>query len=331
MRYFARKVGFLILTVWVAISLNFVLPRLMPGNPAQAMMAKFAQQGPVSPNQQKALELMLGLPTGSLWSQYWSYVVNILHGNFGVSYSYFPQSVSSVILTALPWTLVLVGVVTVLQFFVGTLLGVFAAWNRGEKFDSTATVLLSFTSAFPYFWLALALIYFLAYIAHWFPISGGYGGSLQPSFHGSFIGSALYHSVLPAITVFATGIGGSLLGMRNNMINTLGEDYILLAKAEGLKGRTVALRYAARNALLPIVTNFAMSLGLVVGGSLLMETVFAYPGMGYLLSTAVSNQDYPLLQALFLCITVSVLIANFIADIVSGLLDPRLRKGATAS
>lgn len=207
----------------------------------------------------------------------------------------------------------------------------YAAWNRGKKFDSTASVMLSFTAAFPYFWLALALIYFLAYLAKWFPISGGYSGSLHPAFQWSFIASAVYHSILPAITIFATGIGGSLLGMRNNMINTLGEDYILLAKAEGLKNRVVALRYAARNALLPIVTNFAMSLGLVVGGSLLMETVFAYPGMGYLLSTAVSNQDYPLLQALFLCITVSVLVANFIADLISGLLDPRLRRGATTS
>jgi peptide/nickel transport system permease protein len=328
MRYFVRKTGFLILTVWVAVTLNFVIPRLMPGNPAQAMMAKFAQQGPISPAQEKALALMLGLPTGSLWSQYWNYLWDLVHGNFGISYSYFPQSVSSVILNALPWTLILVGLVTILQFVVGTLLGVYAAWNRGKKFDSTATVLLSFTSAFPYFWLALALIYVFGFILKWFPISGGYNGAFAPAFNGQFIGSALYHSVLPAITIFITGVGGSLLGMRNNMINTLGEDYILLARAEGLKNRTIAIRYAARNALLPIVANFAMSLGLVVGGSLLMETVFAYPGMGYLLETAVSNQDYPLLQALFLCITISVLLANFAADIVSGILDPRLRKGA---
>lgn len=327
MRYFARKIGFLVLTIWIAVTLNFIIPRLMPGNPVQAMMAKYAQQGPVSPEQEKSLELMLGLPTGSLWNQYWKYLGNLLQGNFGVSYSYFPQSVSSVIMHALPWTLVLVGMVTVLQFVVGTLLGVYAAWNRGKKFDSSATVLLSFTSAFPYFWLALALIYFFGFIHPWFPISGGYAGTLVPAFSGAFLGSALYHSVLPALTIFITGIGGSLLGMRNNMINTLGEDYILLAQAEGLKNRTIAVRYAARNALLPIVTNFAMSLGMVVGGSLLMETVFAYPGMGYLLATAVSNQDYPLLQALFLFITISVLLANFVADIVAGLLDPRLRRG----
>ncbi|RIV24134.1 ABC transporter permease [Alicyclobacillaceae bacterium I2511] len=327
MKYFLRKAGFLILTVWIAVTLNFILPRLMPGNPAQAMMAKYAQQGPISPSQEHALALMLGLPTGSLWSQYGQYLGNLLHGNFGISYSFYPEPVIAVIARALPWTLTLIGLVTILQFVVGTLLGVYAAWNRGKKFDSTATVLFSFTSAFPYFWIALAFIYLFSYMLHWFPLSGGFSGSLSPAWSGAFAGSAIYHSVLPALTIFITGIGGSLLGMRNNMINTLGEDYILLGKAAGLPEYVIATRYAARNALLPIVTNFAMSLGYVVGGSLLMETVFAYPGMGYLLATAVSNQDYPLLQALFLFITVSVLLANFVADILYGLLDPRVRKG----
>ncbi|PWI58152.1 ABC transporter permease [Sulfoacidibacillus thermotolerans] len=327
MKYFVRKTGFLLLTLWIAITLNFILPRLMPGNPAQAMMAKYAQRGPITPTEEHALALMLGLPTGSLWSQYWQYLSNILHGNFGVSYSFYPLSVMAVIANALPWTLILVGLVTILQFIVGTLLGIYAAWHRGKKFDSSATVLFSFTSALPYFWVALMFIYVFGYILNWFPISGGYSGSLSPTLNWNFAGSAIYHSVLPALTIFITSIGGSLLGMRNNMINTLGEDYILLARAEGLSETTVAIRYAARNALLPIVTNFAMSLGMVVGGSLLMETVFAYPGMGYLLATALNNQDYPLLQALFFFITLSVLLANFMADVIYGVLDPRVRKG----
>lgn len=298
----------------------------MPGNPAQAMLAKYAQQGPLSPSQTHAMELMLGLPTGSLWSQYWQYLNNVLHGRFGIAYSYYPEHVMTVIMQALPWTLILVGVVTVLQFVLGTLLGVYVAWYRGKRFDSIATVLFSFTSAVPYFWIALAFIYFFGFVLHWFPISGGYHSSFSPNWSASFVGSAVYHSILPALTIFITGIGGSLLGMRNNMINTLGEDYILLAKVKGLPDFLIATRYAARNALLPIVTNFAMSLGGIVGGSLLMETVFAYPGMGYLMATAVSNQDYPLLQALFLFITISVLLANFFADMVYGVLDPRVRR-----
>ncbi len=327
MKYFMRKIVFFIVTIWIAITLNFILPRLMPGNPAQAMMSKFAQQGAITPSQEHALALMLGMPTGSLWTQYWQYLLHVCEGNFGVSYSFYPVKVITVIAGALPWTLTLVGLVTIIQFVVGTLLGVYAAWHRGRKFDSVATVLFSFTSAFPYFWIALLFIYLFGYILNWFPISGGYSGSLSPALNWSFVGSALYHSILPALTIFITGIGGSLLSMRNNMINTLGEDYILLGRAEGLSETVISIRYAARNALLPIVTNFAMTLGMVVGGSLLMETVFAYPGMGYLLSTALSNQDYPLLQALFLFITVSVLLANFAADIVYGFLDPRVRRG----
>lgn len=298
----------------------------MPGNPAQAMLAKYAEQGPLSPSQMHAMELMLGLPTGSLWSQYRQYLVNVMHGQFGISYSYYPEKVTTVIFQALPWTLVLVGVVTILQFIFGTLLGIYVAWYRGKRFDSTATVLFSFTSAIPYFWIALAFIYYFGFVLHWFPISGGYHGAYRPNWSMSFLGSAVYHSILPALTIFITGIGGSLLGMRNNMINTLGEDYILLAKVKGLPNFMIATRYAARNALLPIVTNFAMSLGGIVGGSLLMETAFAYPGMGYLMATAVGNQDYPLLQALFLVITISVLMANFVADMVYGLLDPRVRR-----
>lgn len=302
---------------------------MMPGNPAQAMLAKYAQQGPLTPAETHAMELMLGLPTGSLWTQYRQYMLNVLHGHFGVSYSFYPEHVMPVILQALPWTLVLVGVVTIIQFTVGTLLGIYVAWYRGKRFDSIATVLFSFTSAIPYFWIALAFIYYFGFVLHWFPISGGYHSSLPPGLNPTFLASAVYHSILPALTLFVTGVGGSLLGMRNNMINTLNEDYILLANVKGLTDFTIATRYAARNALLPIVTNFAMSLGGIVGGSLLMETVFSYPGMGYLMATAVSNQDYPLLQALFLFITVSVLLANFIADITYGFLDPRVRrKGA---
>ncbi|QQE79784.1 ABC transporter permease [Alicyclobacillus sp. SO9] len=327
MRYFLRKIGFLVLTTWIALSLNFILPRLMPGNPAQAMLAKYAQQGTLTPTQEHAMELMLGLPTGSVWNQYVQYLGDILHGNFGISYSFYPEKVLTVIMQALPWTLTLVGLVTIIQFVFGTLLGIYVAWHRGKKFDSIATVLFSFTSAIPYFWIALAFIYFFGFVVHWFPISGGYNGAFSPSFNGSFIGSAVYHSILPAFTIFITGIGGSLLGMRNNMINTLGEDYILLGRAKGLPSFVIATGYAARNALLPIVTNFAMSLGGIVGGSLLMEVAFAYPGMGYLMDTAVTNQDYPLLQALFLFITISVLIANFIADLAYGFLDPRVRRG----
>ncbi|HEY2556635.1 MAG TPA: ABC transporter permease, partial [Diaminobutyricibacter sp.] len=300
--------------------------RLMPGSPADAAIAKLAQNGPVSPAAKASIEAQLGVPTGSLWDQYVQYLNNIVHFDFGVSYTFFPQSVASLVAAALPWTLVLVGTVTIVSFVCGSLLGVVAAWRRGTWLDTLPTVGGTFASAFPYFWTALLLLFFLGYVLGWFPTSGAYSKTATPEFSLAFLGDALYHSVLPAVTILITSLGGWILGMRNTMINTLGEDYVTFAEANGLKPRTVALRYAARNALLPNLTAFGLALGTVVGGSLLVERVFNYPGLGYLLFTAVVNQDYPLMQALFLMITVSVLLANFIVDILYGFLDPRTRR-----
>jgi peptide/nickel transport system permease protein len=321
-----RKLILFVATLWAAVTVNFFIPRLMPGTPGDAALAKLAGNGPINPAQRQAIEATLGVPHGSLVSQYWTYLGNSAHGRFGISYTYFPQTVSSLIIHALPWTLVLVGTVTVIAFVVGTLLGVLAAWRRGRAVDTVATVGGTFTSAFPYFWTALLLLFVFAFKLNWFPIKGGYQANVSPNLSLAFVRDAAFHSVLPALTILISGLGGWLLGMRNNMINTLGEDYVTFAEANGLRGRTVALRYAARNALLPNLTAFGMALGLVVGGSLLTEVVFAYPGVGYLLYNAVVNEDFPLMQALFLVITISVLVANFAVDLLYGLLDPRVRR-----
>ena len=326
MHYLLRRTVTLVVTLWAAVTLNFVLPRMMPGSPADAALAKFAGQGPVSPAQRQAVEDTLGLPSGSPWSQYVSYLGDVAHARFGVSYTYFPESVGQVVGSALPWTLLLVGVVTVIAFVAGTLLGVLAAWRRGRTLDAFATVGSSFTSAFPYFWTALLLLFTFGFTLGWFPIKGGYGADSAPELSFAFVSDAVYHSVLPAVTILVSGLGGWVLSMRNNMINTLGEDYVTFAEANGLHTRTVALRYAARNALLPNMTLFGLALGTVVGGSILTEVVYGYPGVGYLLYNAVGNHDYPLMQALFLVITVSVLIANFLVDLLYTTLDPRVRR-----
>ena len=326
MRYILSKLGLLVLTVWAAVTLNFLLPRLIPGSPADAAIAKLAHNGPVSPAMKSAILAQLGSPTGSLWSQYVDYLNNIVHFQFGISYTYFPESVSTVVLAALPWTLVLVGITTIVSFILGTLLGALAAWKRGTVLDSVPTVAGTFLSAFPYFWIALLLLYFLGYLLNLFPTSGAYDLTATPEFTPDFLAGAAFHSVLPAVTIVLTSLGGWILGMRSTMINTLGEDYVTFAEANGLKPSTVALRYAARNALLPNLTSFGLALGGVVGGSLLVERVFNYPGLGFLLYNAVVNQDYPLMQALFLMITLSVLVANFIVDVLYGVLDPRTRR-----
>lgn len=326
MQYLIRRAMMFALTLWAAVTLNFVIPRLMPGSPADAALARYAGQGPVSPAQRQAVQVMLGLPHGSLVSQYGLYLTDVARFRFGVSYTYFPQTVSSVIAQALPWTLVLVGMATVISFAAGTLLGVLAAWRRGRVLDALATVGSSFTSAFPYFWTALLLLFVFGFTLGWFPIKGGYSAGAVPRATFSFVADAAYHSVLPAITIIASVLGGWVLSMRNTMITSLGADYVTFAEANGLRGRTVALRYAARNALLPNMTLFALALGLVVSGSILTEVVFGYPGVGYLLASAINNRDYPLMQALFLVITVSVLVANFLVDLVYPWIDPRVRR-----
>ena len=326
MRYFLNKIGLLLLTLWAAVTLNFLLPRFMPGDPTDAAIAKLSQNGPVTDATRAAIEAQLGVPDGSIWEQYVQYLGQVVRLDFGVSYTFYPQSVAELVTEALPYTLVLVGLVTVLAFIIGTLLGVLAAWKRNTWIDALPTLTGSFMSTFPYFWTALLLLFFAGYVFRWFPTSGAYGPTATPEVSLGFIADVAYHALLPALTILITSLGGWITGMRNAMINTLGDDYVTFAEANGLRGRTVALRYAARNAILPNLTGFGLALGGVVGGSILVEQVFGYPGIGFLLFNAVLGQDYPLMQALFLMITVSVLIANFLVDILYGVLDPRTRR-----
>jgi peptide/nickel transport system permease protein len=326
-RYLVRKTGVFAVTLWAAITLNFVLPRLMPGSPVDAALGKLASSGvPITNAQRRAVEIELGVPHTSWFTQYWDYLKNLVQFKFGKSYSFPTETVAHSISNALPWTLVLVGATTIFAFVVGTLLGVFAGWRRGTVADSSVTLGATFFAVFPPFWLGLLLLYFLAFKYGWFPIKGGYAEGTSPNLSASFLGDAFKHSVLPALTLAITTLSGWVFGMRNNMINTLGEDYVTFAEANGLRTRTVALLYAARNALLPNVTAFGLSLGAVVGGSVLVEGVFSYPGLGNLLYIAVANHDFPLMQALFLVITVSMLVAIFIVDLLYVRLDPRVRR-----
>ncbi len=268
----ARRVIILLLTLWTAVTVNFLIPRLMPGNPAPVMLAKFHGKGPISPQSLHAIEVMLGISNESMWKQYLQYWGSVLHFNFGVSYTYFPYSVSHMISQSLPWTLVLVGVTTVLSFVIGTLLGILSAWRQGKPFSDTfVTSLFTFTSSFPYFWFALLCAFFLSYVANLFPLNGGYNPNLTPGFNFSYIASMVNHSILPAFTILVSSIGGWQLGMRNNMLTALSEDYVTLAKARGLSNVRITISYAARNAILPNMTGFAMSLGFIVGGSVLTE------------------------------------------------------------
>lgn len=324
MRFALRRLAFFVLTLWAALTLNFLLPRMMPGNPAVAMIAKF--KGGVSPQALKALEAQFGVQTHqSLISQYGSYIRNLATGKFGTSMSQYPASVGHIVLNAIPWTLGLVGVTTVLSFILGTGIGILGAWRRGGQLDSIMPPVFVITSVIPYFWLGLVLILIFGVQLKWLPYFFSYDYTMTPSFSLSFIGNVIQHAILPGVTLLITTIGTWILTMRNTMITTLAEDYVRMARAKGLSGRRIMFTYAARNAILPNLTGFAMSLGFVLGGAILIEYVFNYQGVGYWLLAAVNNEDYPLMQALFLLITVAVLVAILISDIATALLDPRTR------
>ncbi len=325
MRFALRRLGFFVITLWAALTLNFLLPRLMPGNPALAMLAKF--HGQIGPGTLHALEVLFGVNTNkSLPAQYVSYLHQVLTGNFGPSLDFYPEPVTSVIGSAIWWTLGLVGIVTIMAFLLGTGLGIVSAWRRGGRLDSVLPPVFVIISAIPYFWMGMVLVLIFGITLHWLPTEGGYYVSTDsPGLNLTFFQDVLSHAALPAIALLITTIGTWILTMRNTMITTLAEDYVRMARAKGLPSRRIMVGYAARNAILPNLTGFAMSLGFVVSGAILIEYVFNYPGVGYMLLQAVQGEDYPLEQALFLLITVAVLLAILLADIATALLDPRTR------
>lgn len=324
MRFLLRRFGFYLIALLVAVTINFLIPRAMAGDPVQIMFARF--QGRVNPEAMESLYETFGFVRGPLHEQYIAYLGNLLQGNLGTSIAYFPVPVSQVVGASLAWTLRLVGLATVLSFVGGTLLGVFAAWRRGGFVDSFVLPVTGILNSFPYFWLAMLALYVFALHLGWFPLGHAANDDIVQNWSDpAYVLSVVQHMLLPATTIVITSVGGWLLGMRNNMIGVLSEDYITLAQAKGLSDRRVMLTYAARNAVLPSITGFAMSLGFILGGALLTEIVFAYPGMGFTLLSAVNARDYPLMQGIFLIITGAVLIANLIADMAYVLLDPRAR------
>jgi len=324
MRFVVRRVAFFVATLWAAITINFLIPRLMPGNAAIAMLGRY--RGRINPAALHALEIAFGINTHQgLVSAYFSYLGNIVRGRFGTSLTFFPDAVMHEVLQALPWTLGLVGLTTILAFIAGTLIGLISAWRRGGMLDGVLPPIFVITSAFPYFWLALLAIWLFAIKLGWLPENGGYDVKTNVAWSWTFIADVIRHSILPAATILATSVGGWILTMRNNTISVLAEDYVRMARAKGLSSWRIMWTYAGRNAILPNLTGFAMSLGFVVSGAILVEFVFNYPGVGWMFLQSVENQDYALMQGLFLMITVAVLVAILAADIATAILDPRTR------
>lgn len=323
MSYLLRRLGFYAVAAWASITLNFLLPRLMPGDAATAVFA--SAQGRLDPQTIDAMRKAYGLSDDPLITQYFSYIGAIFTLDFGISTAFFPSPVLDVVKSGLGWTLLLGGVATIIAFLAGSLIGVISAWRRGGVVDSAIPPLALFIGSFPYFWLATFIVFYFGFRWSILPDAYAYELGLIPSFTWQFVSSVFWHLILPASTVVLVSVGGWILGMRNAMVSTLSEDYVSFAEAKGLSQRRVMLRYAARNALLPNMTSFGMSLGFVLSGSLITESVFNYPGLGNQLVRAVRLLDFPLMQTLFLFITISVLAANLLVDLLYLRLDPRVR------
>ena len=323
--YVAKRVGMFLLIIWLAATVNFFLPRLGGQDPVRD---KLLQQAALGGNVQAGLKDMVaeynqkfGLQT-PLWRQYFNYLGDMSRLDFNYSIANYPRRVLDIIGEALPWTLGLLSVTTLFSWVIGSLLGAFMGWPRAPKFLQFLMPPLLALNAIPFFLLGLVLIYLLAFRLGLFPLSGGYTPGTFPELSPAFIGNVLSHSILPALSIILVSIGGWALGMRAMMVTTRGEDYVTYADAKGLKGRTIFMRYAVRNALLPQTT--ALALGQMISGAVLVEVIFSFPGIGTVLYNAIRGSDFYLVQGIVFILIVSIGVATLILDLIYPLLDPRI-------
>ena len=324
MRFLLRRLVFYVIALWAAITLNFLLPRLMPGSPLDGLIANYGEQIRSNPQILQQLKASLGSADEPIWRAYPHYLGDIATGDFGHSFAK-QAPVGVIIGNTLPWSIFLVGVGFLLSFVVGTTLGMLAAWRRGGITDNVATPVLMTLQSFPAFFLSLVAVYFLGLKLGWFPIQHAYDNGLSPGLNWTFLSSAIHHGLLPGLVIVLAFAGGWVLNMRTVMINTIGEDYVTMAHAKGLRDRRVMTWYAGRNAILPPLNGFAALFASAVGGLVFIEYIFSYPGAGLTLQQAVLGNDYALAQALRVGLPVTVILAKLVMDIFNRVLDPRLR------
>jgi len=324
-RYFICKVCWFLGAFFLALALNFYLPRLIPGNPVDGVVARLAtggMQGQALRDAYASYAAQFGLDQ-PIWIQFALYIQGLLHGDLGRSFALYPAPVTTLIRQALPWTLMLQVPAILVGWILGNVLGALAAY-RGGWFDRGAFLSSLLLSSFPYYCLAILLLYGLAVAIPIFPAGGGYSYGYSPSLELGFVGDVFHHYLMPFLSLVAVFIGGQAIGMRSMSIYELGTDYVNYARSLSIPDNRV-VGYIFRNAMLPQITGLALALGAMVGGALITEVVFSYPGIGTLLFSAIRQNDYPLIQGITLLITVGVLLANFIVDITYGFIDPRVR------
>lgn len=324
--YILRRFGMLLLVMFFAVSINFMIPRLMPGDPVEQQMAMLATSGGSNVDLSEMADIYkqkFGLDQ-PLLRQYLNYWNDLLHFDLGYSIVHYPQRVSTTILSALPWTLGLVGFSTIISFIIGSILGGILAWpqtTRKIKLIASPFIILS---AIPYFLLGMILIYVFAIILQWFPVGGGYSFEYILESSWFMVKDILRHAILPSIAVIVSSLGQWALTMRGAMVTTLGEDFVTLAEAKGIPPSRIFFQYGMRNSLLPQLTQLALKLGYVVAGIILVEVVFAYPGLGYQLFQAIQSRDYFVIQGIILILIITVSLSTFLMDLIYPLIDPRI-------
>ncbi len=325
--YIVKRLGVFLIVIWVAATVNFLIPRMAPVDPVRERLLQAVSFGGAGKTDMEKVvasyEARFGL-NQPLWKQYLSYMRDVARLDFGVSIANFPAKVTDIILRALPWTISLLALSTLLAFAVGTLLGALIAWPKAPGSLQFLVGPLLTLSAVPYYLLGLILIYFLAFILRWFPLSGGYTLGSIPKFNMNFLLDAAYHSILPALSIVLASLGTWALGMRGMMISGWGEDYITFAEAKGLPEQQIFMKYAVRNALLPQTTALALSMGYVVSGAVLVEVVFGYPGVGTVLYRSIQTFDYFVIYGVVIMLILAIGLATLIMDLIYPLLDPRI-------
>ncbi|AHK46394.1 MULTISPECIES: ABC transporter permease [Ensifer] len=325
MRLPRRRLAVYCVAFLFAIVMNFAVPRLMPGSPVDSMIA---QLGPrATPAAIEAIKARFGAIEQPMWQQFVDYIVGLAHFDLGVSVKYYPQTVLEVLGRSAGWTAFLVVTAIVFSLSIGVSLGALAAWRRGGRFDSFVSPFSVVMIAVPPVIIALATLFIFGVTLRLLPVGYAYDPSLDPGFNFTYFGSVFLHAIMPVLTLSPYLIGEFQTTMRSSMISVLGEDYVTMGRAKGLSESAVMFGYAARNAMLPVLTNLALMLGAVFGGSIVTEIVFNYPGLGLTLYTASVARDYPVIQGQLLLMTMATLGANLLVDILYGVVDPRIREG----
>jgi len=310
-------------TLYAVATISFVLIHQLPGGPLAYLRAQMSQTGqnPESINNLANVYLSFR-PDEPLYLQYIDYIGGVLQGDLGTSFSV-GEPVSRVLGEAIPWTVFIMGTNLVIAFFVGVTLGGFLAYNEGSRFDISVSVGSTFLQSIPYYVLAIIMLMYLAFYNPFFPTGGRYGANVEPGFSIAFLGSAIHHGALPILSHAIPTIGGWAIGMRSNAIQVRGEDYLRVARLRGLRQSRIATRYVTRNAILPLYTSVMIAIGAAMGGSVITETIFSYPGVGYYMFEAIQRQDFPLMMGGFILITFGVVGGLTIADLTYSRLDPR--------